>query len=96
MLGLDPDEKLKLDDQDSISFNSILRSTETIIIEKPIKFIVDSISENDRKRTDFLSVCKDVDTEIDILKRIILDSITVERDPTLIIKHRVKKILMMN
>ena len=50
-LRLDPDEKLKLDEQDSISLNSKLPSSKTI--EIPTKAYIDSIhQENEGNRGD--------------------------------------------
>ena len=60
MLRLDPDEKLKLDKQDSIILNSTLTSPKTII-EIPTKASVDSLSENDRKGRDLLTVFNNQD-----------------------------------
>ena len=49
VLRLDPDEKLRLDEQDSIVLNSTLTLE---IIEIAIKSYVDSLHENSRKRQD--------------------------------------------
>ena len=52
LLRLDPDEKLKLDEPDSILLNSTLTSPKTII-ELPTKSYVDSLhGENERSRRD--------------------------------------------
>ena len=80
-LGLDPNEKLNLDEQDSIILNSALTSPKTII-EIPTKAYVDSLSEKDRNRRDLSTVFNDQDNEFDSNKLTILDSITVNRYPT--------------
>ena len=64
LLRLDPYEKLKQDEQDSIFPNSTLTSPKTII-DIPTKSYVDSLHENRRKRRDLLSVFNDQDNEID-------------------------------
>ena len=52
MLRLDPDEKLDLNNQDSIILNSTLTSPKTII-EIPTKSYIDSLhEENERSRRD--------------------------------------------
>ena len=52
LLRLDPDEKLKLDEQDSIILNSTLTSPKTVI-EIPTKTYIDSLhDENERSRRD--------------------------------------------
>ena len=51
LLRLDPDEKLKLDEQDSIVLNSSLTLPNTII-EIPTNFYVDSLHESSRNRRD--------------------------------------------
>ena len=79
-LRLDPDEKLKLDEQDSLVRNSTLTSPKTIIELSP-KLYVDSLHENNRNRRDFSSVYNDQDKEFDNNKVTISDSITVSRDP---------------
>ena len=45
LLSIDPNEKLKLDEQDSIILNSFLTSPKTII-EKPTKTYVDHLHES--------------------------------------------------
>ena len=75
-LGLDPDEKLNLDEQDSIILNSALTSP-TTMIEIPTKSYVDSLHESSRKRRDFSSVFNDQDIDFDNNKLNNLDSITV-------------------
>ena len=64
LLRLDPDEKLKLDEQDSVIHKSNLTSRKTII-ELPTKSYVDSLHESRRKRRDLSSVFNDQDKEFD-------------------------------
>ena len=64
LLRLDPDEKLKLDEQDSVILKSNLTSRKTII-ELPTKSYVDSLHESRRKRRDLSSVFNDQDKEFD-------------------------------
>ena len=77
-LRLDPDEKLKLDEQDSIILNSNLTSTKTTI-ELPTKSYVDILHESGRNRRDLSSVFNDQDNEFDNNKLINLDRVTVNR-----------------
>ena len=81
MLRLGPNEKSKLDEQDSIVVNSTLTSPKTII-EIPIKLYVDSLHEISRNRRDLSSVFNDQDNELDNNKLTNVDSITVKRNPT--------------
>ena len=62
LLRIDPDEKIKLDEQDSIFHNSTLTSPKTII-ELPTKSHVDSLHEINRNRRDLSSVFNDQDNE---------------------------------
>ena len=64
LLKLHPDEELKLNKQDSIIFNSLLTSPETIggLLTKSY---VDSSSENGRNRRDMSTVFHDQDNEFD-------------------------------
>ena len=80
MLRLDPNEKLKLDEQDSKIFNDTLTSPETII-EIPNKSNVDSIHEHSRSARELLSVSDDQDNEFDKIKLTNLHSFTVNGDP---------------
>ena len=82
LLRLDPDEKLKLDEQDSIVFNSSLTLAKTIK-ELRTKSYVDSLHESRRNRRDLSSVFIDQDIEFDNNKLTNLDSITVNRGPYL-------------
>ena len=58
LLRLDPDEKLKLDEQDSINLSSPETSPKAII-ELTTKSYVDSSHENNRNRRDLSSVFND-------------------------------------
>ena len=58
LLKLDPDGKVRLDEQDSIVLNSTLTLPKTII-ELPTKSYVDSLHENRRNRQDFSSEFND-------------------------------------
>ena len=82
LLRLHRDEKLKLDEQDSILLDSILIPP-NMIIEIPTKSYVDSLHEINRDRRDLSSVFNDQDNEFDNNKLTSLDSITVNRDPNL-------------
>ena len=82
LLRLDPDEKLKLDEQDSVFLNSTLTSPKTIL-ELPTKSYVDSLHESCRIRRDLSSVFNDQDNEFDNIKCTNLDSVTVNRNPNL-------------
>ena len=79
LLKSDPDEKLKLDEQDSIVLNSSSTLPKTII-EIPTKKYVDSLHESSRYRRDLSPVFNDQDNEFDNNKQTKLDSITVNRD----------------
>ena len=81
LLRLVPNEKLKLDEQNSIILNSTLTSPKTII-ELPIKSYVDSLHEINRNRRDLSSVFNDQDIEFDNNKLTNLDSITVNGKPS--------------
>ena len=81
LLRIDSDEKIKLDEQNSIVLNSSLTSPKTII-ELPTKSSVDSLQESSRKRRDLSSVFNDQDNEFDNNKLTNLNSITVIRNPT--------------
>ena len=82
LLGLDPDEKLNLDEQDSLLLNFTLTLPNTII-ELPTKSYVDSLHENSRNRRDLSSVFNDQDNEFDNNKLTNLDSVSVNRNPNL-------------
>ena len=83
LLRLDPDEKLKQVEQDSIILNSSFTSLKTII-EVPTKSYVDSLHESIRKRRDLSSAFNDHDNEFDINnnKSTNLDSVTFNRNPS--------------
>ena len=95
MLRLDPDVKLKLDDQISIIPYSTLTSPKTII-EIPMKGYVDTLSEKNRNRRVLSTVFNDQGNEFDNNKLTKLDSITANR--TLIRDNELsnKNISMMN
>ena len=78
-LRLDPDEKLELDEQDSLDFNSSLKSPKNII-KLPTKSYVDSLYENRRNRRDLSIVVNDQDNEFDDNKLSNLHCITVKRN----------------
>ena len=87
LLRLDPDEKLKLDEQDSIVLNSTLTSPKTII-QIPTKPYIDSLhEENERSRRDLAEsndlVKNNQDKDINDNKLLNLDSVVVNRNPTL-------------
>ena len=82
MLRLDPDEKLKRDQQDSILLNSTSTSPKTII-ELPTKSYVDSLDESSRNRGDLSSVLNDQDNKFDNNNLTNLDSAVVNRNPNL-------------
>ena len=92
MLRLDPDEKLDLNNQDSIILNSTLTSPKTII-EIPTKSYIDSLhEENERSRRDlgidFYDESNDLvknnqDNDFNDNKLLNLDSVTVNRNPIL-------------
>ena len=80
LLGLHPDEKLNLGEQDSIFLNSSLTLPNTLI-ELPTESYVNSSHETSRNRRDLSSVFNDQDNEFDNNKLINLDSVTVYRNP---------------
>ena len=73
---VNPDEKLKLGDKDSVFIISTLTSPKTII-ELPTKSYVDSFHEINRIRRDVSSVFNDQDNEFDKIKLTNLDSVTI-------------------
>ena len=81
MLRLDPDEKLKLNEQVSIIPNSTLTSPKTLI-EIPTRNYVDSSHQSSRKRRDLSSVLNDQDNEVDNIKLTKLDSVSINRNPS--------------
>ena len=92
LLRLDPDEKIGLDNQESIILNSTLKSPKTVI-EIPTKAYIDSLhEENERSRRDlgidFYDESNDLvknnqDNDFNDNKLLNLDSVTVNRNPTL-------------
>ena len=91
LLRLDPDEKLDLDNRDSIILNSTLTSPKKII-EIPTKAYIDSLhEENERSRRDlgidFYDESNDLvknnqDNDFNDNKLINIDSISVNRKPS--------------
>ena len=79
MLRLDPDEQLKLHEQDSIVLTSTLTSTKAII-ELPTESYVDSLHEISRNRRDLSSVFNDQNNEFENDKLTNLDIVTVNRN----------------
>ena len=92
LLRLDPNEKLDLDNQESIILNSTLKSP-TTVIEIPTKAYLDSLhEENERSRRDlgidFYDESNDLiknnqDNDFNDNKLLNLYSVTVNRNPTL-------------
>ena len=81
LLRLDPDEKLKLDEQDSIVLNSNSTTPKTII-KIPSKSYNDSLHEINRNRRGLSTVYNDQDNEYVKNKLSNLYSTTVNRDPS--------------
>ena len=83
LLGLDPDEKLKLNEQDSLFLNSTLTSPNTIK-ELPTKSYVDTLREINRNRRDLSSVFNNQDNEFDkievIRDRISDNELSIKKD----------------
>ena len=77
-----PEEKFKLDEQDSLIPISILKSPKTIK-ETPTKSYNDSLHENSRNRRDLLSVFNNQVTEFHTNKLPNSDSTTVNGIPAL-------------
>ena len=94
MLGLDPNEKLKLEEQDSIILNSALTSLKSMR-KLHTKSYVDSLHGSSRIRRDLASVFNDQDNEFDFNKLTDLDSVTVNREPISDNELSSKKILMI-
>ena len=76
MLKLDSNEKLNLDEQDSIVLNSNLTSPKTII-ELPTESYVDSLHEIYKNRRDLTSVFNAQDNKFDKNKLTNINSVTV-------------------
>ena len=77
LLGLDPDEKLRFDERGTILPNSTLTSPKTVI-GLPTNYYVDFLHENRRIRRDVSTV----NTKFDNKKLTLLDSVTVDRNPS--------------
>ena len=82
LLRLNPEEKLNLDEQDSLFLNTTLTSPKTKI-EIPTKSYVGSLHESSRNRGDLSLVFNNQDNEFDKNKLTNLHSITVNRDTNL-------------
>ena len=89
MLRLDHKENLKLDEHDSIHIDSAPTSPK-MIIETPTKSYVESLEESSRKKQELSSVFNDQDNEFDYNNSTNLDSSTVSRDHSLIMKSLIK------
>ena len=81
LLRLDPDENLKLDEQDSIILNSTLTSPR-MIREMPTKSLVDVLSENDRNKRKMSTAFNDRVIGFDDNKSTNWHIITVKRHTT--------------
>ena len=81
LLRLDPDKKLKLNEQDSLVLNSALTLPKTKI-ELPTKSFVDSLHGNSRSKRDLSTVFNDQDKKVDNNKLTDLDSVRVNRNPS--------------
>ena len=79
MLTLDPDEKIKQDQQNSKILNSTFPSPK-IIIELPTKPYVDSLHESSRNRRGLSSIFTYQDNELHINKLTTLDSVSVNKN----------------
>ena len=82
LLRLHPDEKLNLDEHDSLLLNSTLTLPNTII-ELPTKSYIDSLHESSRNIRDLSSVFNHQNNEFDNNTLTNLDSVTVNRNPSL-------------
>ena len=82
LLRLEPDGKLKLDEQGSITLSSTLISPKTMI-EIPTKSYVDSLDESSRNRRDVSPVLNGQDNDFDNNKLTNSDIVTVIRNPNL-------------
>ena len=80
MLRVDPNEKLKLDEQYSIFLNSTSTSPKAIVGIRT-KAYVNCLSENDRMKRDMSTVFSDQNNEFDNNKLTILVSITDNGNP---------------
>ena len=81
MLGLDPDNKLRLHEQGSMIFNSTLTSPKKTI-ELPTKSYVDSLHENSWNSRELSSVFNNQDKEIDKIEVTNINSVSVNRNHT--------------
>ena len=100
LLRLHPDEKFDLDNQDSITLNSTLTDPITTI-EIPTKAYIDSLHEENERSLrdlgiDFYDESKDLvknnqDNDFNVNKLTNIDSVTVNRNPTLDNELSIKK-----
>ena len=105
LLGLDPNEKLDLDNQDSIILNSTLTSPKKII-EIPTKAFIDSLhEEKERSRkdlgVDFHDESSDLlknnqDNDLNDNQLTNLESLVVNREPSSDNELANKNILLIN
>ena len=95
LLRLDPDEKLKLDEQDFKFINPFLTSPKTIV-ETPTKTYVESLSEKDRNWLDMSILFRDQDSEFDDNKFTDSDFLIVNRNPSSDNELGNKKMCMKN
>ena len=77
-----PQEKINLHEQDSITLSSSLTSPKKMIY-LPYKSFVDSLHEHNRSRRDLSSLYNNQDDEFDNNEWTNLNSITVNRNPSL-------------
>ena len=80
MLGLNPNEKLLLEEQVSIIVNSNLTSSKTII-GRPIEIYVDPLSKNDKNKRCSSVVINEQVNEFDNIKLATSVSTTIYRNP---------------
>ena len=95
LLGINFDEEVKLDEQDSTSLNSTLTVPKTVI-GIPTKAYVDSLSERGRTRRILSTVFNDQVIDFDKIEITNLDSLTVNSNPTLDAEVSKNNLLMMS
>ena len=89
LLWLDPDEKLKLDEQDFIILNFTLTSPKTLI-EIPTKSYVVILHESSRDKREWSSVFNDQDNEFNKNELTNLDNVTNNRNSSSVIEISIK------
>ena len=94
LLRLDPDEKLKLDEQNSKFLNSTLTPPKTVK-ETPLKPYVDSLYQINRNSRDLSSVENDQVNEVGNIKSTKVGSITINRDLSSDNELANKKVMMI-